>query len=240
MAKAEILSVIMPAYNEIRTLEASVARVLAADRLGMSLELDLVDDGSVDGTVELATKLAEREPAVRAVFHEVNLGKGAALRTGFAEATGEVILIQDADLEYSPVDYPKLLTPIVDGRADVVYGSRFRGGAEGHVLYYWHAVGNRILTLLSNAITNLDLSDMETGFKVMRSAVLPKLKLKENRFGFEPEFTVKIAKIRPRLRVYEVGISYSGRTYEEGKKVTWKDGISAIYSILRYGLFAKL
>ena len=133
MAKAEILSVIMPAYNEIRTLEASVARVLAADRLGMSLELVLVDDGSVDGTVELATKLAEREPAVRAVFHEVNLGKGAALRTGFAEATGEVILIQDADLEYSPVDYPKLLTPIVDGRADVDYGSRFRGGAEGHV-----------------------------------------------------------------------------------------------------------
>lgn len=234
---AMTLSIVMPAYNEKATLEASVGRVLAADCLGMTMELIVVDDGSTDGTAELIARIAEREPAVRAFLQPANRGKGAALRKGFEEAKGDVILIQDADLEYSPRDYPKLLGPIKDGRADVVFGSRFRGGDEGHVLYYWHSLGNRFLTFMSNVLTNLNLSDMETGYKVMRAEVVRKLTLREDRFGIEPEMTARIARIRPRPRIYEVGISYSGRTYADGKKINWKDGLRAIYCIVRYNIF---
>jgi glycosyltransferase involved in cell wall biosynthesis len=181
--------------------------------------------------------LAAENDSIKALFHEHNQGKGAAVRTGFAAATGGIVLIQDADLEYNPADYPKLLGPILDGRADVVYGSRFRGGEEGRVFFFWHSVANRGLTLLSNMFTNLTLSDMETGYKVMSKEVLDQLSLRQNRFGIEPEMTAKIARLKPTPAIYEVGISYSGRTYAEGKKVGWKDGVQAVYCILRYNLF---
>lgn len=231
------LSVVIPCYNEAASLEAIVGRVLAADRMGLGLEIVAVNDGSRDGTAEIAEKLARAHPEIRLIRHAVNQGKGAALRTGFAGATGDVVLVQDADLEYSPADYPKLLKPILDGRADVVFGSRFRSAEEMRVLYFWHYAANKGLTFLSNMLTNLNLTDMETGYKVFRREIVARIAIRENRFGFEPEITAKVARLRPRPRIYEVGISYSGRTYEEGKKIGFKDGVRAVWCILRYGLF---
>ncbi|MEW6198143.1 MAG: glycosyltransferase family 2 protein [Planctomycetota bacterium] len=230
-----LLSVVMPVYNERQTLFEIIRRVLAAP-VGIDRELVLVDDASKDGTRDLYPRLPTEFPGadIRVFLQAVNQGKGAALRRGFAEARGDIVLVQDADLEYSPQDYPKLLRPILDGRADVVYGSRFVGGDEHRVLYFWHYVGNRLLTLLSNMCTNLNLTDMETCYKVFRAEVLRNLRLRSNRFGIEPEVTAKVA--RGRWRVYEVGISYSGRSYEEGKKITWKDGLQAVFCILRYWL----
>jgi glycosyltransferase involved in cell wall biosynthesis len=223
------LSVLMPVYNERGTIEEIVRRVRAVP---IPKEIVIVDDASTDGTVE-RLKVLEGDD-VRVFRHQVNRGKGAAVRTALENATGDIILIQDADLEYDPADYPRLLEPIVDGRADVVFGSRFLGGGEHRVHLFWHYAGNRLLTTLSNMLTNLNLTDMESGFKVFRADVGRGLNLRENRFGFEPEFTAKIA--RRRCRVYEVPISYSGRDYSEGKKITWRDGILAFWQILRYSL----
>ena len=221
------LSIVMPVFNERATLEEIVQRVLDVD-VGMEKELILVDDGSTDGTRDLYGTIGERfKPAdIRVILHDRNRGKGAALRTGFAAARGDIVLVQDADLEYDPRDYPRLLQPIIEGRADVVYGSRFVGSEAHRVLFFWHMVGNRILTWLSNAFTNLNLTDMETCYKVFRAEVLRSLRLTSDRFTIEPELTAKVA--RGRWRVYEVGISYAGRDYAEGKKITWRDGIAAI------------
>ena len=228
-----LLSVVIPVYNEKKTLFEIIRRVLAAP-IDIDRELILVDDCSRDGTRELYPKLEQEFPGVkfRVELHTVNQGKGAALRTGYRIATGDIILVQDADLEYSPNDYPKLLKPILDGRADVVYGSRFIGGDEHRVLYFWHSVGNKFLTLLSNMFTDLNLTDMETCYKVFRAEVIKKIEIKSNRFGVEPEVTAKVA--RGRWRIYEVGISYSGRSYEEGKKITWRDGLHALWAIVRF------
>ncbi|OJX68169.1 glycosyltransferase family 2 protein [Magnetospirillum sp. 64-120] len=231
------LSVVIPCYNEERTLKAIVDRVLSADRLGLDLEIVIVDDGSKDNSVAVIRQLAEDNPCISLQVHGVNQGKGAALRTGFASATGDIVLVQDADLEYSPSDYPKLLSPIVQGRADVVFGSRFKGGEETRVLYFWHSVANKVLTLASNMFSDLTLTDMETCYKVFRREVIKNIVIVENRFGFEPEITAKVARISPRPKIFEVGISYDGRTYEEGKKIGWKDGVRALYCILRYNLF---
>ncbi len=228
------LSVVIPVFNEASTVEALLARVREVAIEGVDKEIIVVDDASTDGTAAVLAALGGRE-GVRVLTHETNRGKGAALATGFAAATGEVILIQDADLEYDPGEYPRLLQPILEGNADVVYGSRFAGSEAHRVLYFWHSVGNRFLTLLSNACTNLNLSDMETCYKVFRREVLAGLTIEEARFGFEPEITAKMA--AGRWRVYEVGISYHGRTYEEGKKIGWKDGLRAIYAILKYNIF---
>ena len=227
------LSVVIPVYNERETLFEIVRRVLNAP-VELEREIVLVDDCSRDGTLELYAKIPETFPGanIRVFKHAVNQGKGAALRLGFREASGDVILVQDADLEYDPQDYPKLLKPILDGKADVVYGSRFAGGDAHRVLYFWHSVGNRFLTLLSNMFTDLNLTDMETCYKVFRAPVIKGITIKSNRFGVEPEVTAKVA--RGGWRVYEVGISYSGRSYEEGKKITWKDGVKAILAIVRY------
>ena len=230
------LSVVIPCYNEERTLAAVVERVLAAPRCGLDVELVVVDDGSRDRSAEVLKDIAARHPEVRAHFHAANRGKGAALRTGFQAASGDIVLVQDADLEYSPTDYPKLLKPLLDGRADVVFGSRFKGGDETRVLYFWHSVANRLLTLASNMFTDLNLTDMETCYKAFRREVIQAVEIVEDRFGFEPEITAKVARMRPRPRIYEVGISYSGRTYEEGKKIGWRDGVRALYCILRYNL----
>ncbi len=229
------ISVVVPVYNERATIEMSIDRIRAVDlsHLGVTMELVVVDDGSHDGTRDVLPTLGAKIDVLK--MHEKNQGKGAALRTGFAAATGDIVIIQDADLEYDPRDYPKLLAPILDGRADVVYGSRFRGGEAGRVLYFWHSLGNRVLTTLSNMTTDLNLTDMETGYKVFRRKCLEGIDLKQNRFGFEPEITALLAKRR--WRFYEVGIGYDGRTYAEGKKITWRDGISAIWCIFRYGLF---
>ncbi len=231
------LSVVIPCYNESATLETALDRVLAANTLGMKLEAIVVDDGSRDDSAAIAERVAATDPRLRVIRLDRNRGKGAALRRGFAESTGDVVMVQDADLEYDPADYPRLLQPIVAGRADVVYGSRFKGGESSRVLYYWHSVGNKGLTLLSNMMTNINLTDMECCYKVMRRDVLQSFTIAEDRFGFEPEITARIARIRPMPRIYEVGISYAGRTYEEGKKITWKDGVRAIYCIIRYNLF---
>ncbi|MBI5603618.1 MAG: glycosyltransferase family 2 protein [Deltaproteobacteria bacterium] len=230
-----LLSIIIPVYNEKQTLESLVEKVHTVDlsSLGLDREVVVVDDCSQDGTSEVAQKLAD-EGKIRLIRHQENQGKGAALQTGFQGARGDLLLIQDADLEYDPEEYPKLLKPIVDGKADVVYGSRFMGGEPHRVLYFWHYLGNRFLTLLSNMVTNLNLTDMETCYKVFRSPVLKSITLEEKRFGFEPEVTAKIARLG--CRIYEVGISYTGRTYTEGKKINWKDGIRALWCIFKYGI----
>lgn len=231
------LSIVIPVYNERETIERVIRHVLAAglERTGDGLDLELVvvDDASTDGTREVLGPLAE-EGVIRLFAHPENRGKGAALRSGFAEATGDLVAIQDADLEYDPAELPKLLGPILDGHADVVYGSRFAGGQAHRVLFFWHFVGNRFLTLLSNAFTNLNLTDMETCYKVFRREQLERIVIEENRFGFEPEITAKVAALG--ARVYEVGISYYGRTYAEGKKIGWKDGVRAVWCIVKYGM----
>ena len=228
-----LLSVVIPVYNELAYIEEILARVQASDRFGCGLEIVVVDDCSTDGTRELLQELQPKHPSMKLVHQAKNEGKGAALRRGFAMATGHIVLVQDADLEYSPTDYPALLQPILSGEADVVYGSRFLGGPH-RVLYYWHSVGNWILTNASNTCTNLSLTDMETCYKVFRREVLENIEIRQNRFGFEPEVTAKVARLG--ARVYEVPISYAGRTYEEGKKIGWKDGVKALWCIARYGL----
>jgi glycosyltransferase involved in cell wall biosynthesis len=227
------LSVVMPVYNERATLRVAVERVLSIS-FPFEIELLCVDDGSTDTSREILAELQKEHPAIRVLLQPRNMGKGAALRRGLQEATGEYVVIQDADLEYDPAEYPLLLEPLMDGKADVVYGSRFLGGRPHRVLYFWHSVGNWLLTLFSNALTDLNLTDMETCYKVFRREVIQSIPLEEDRFGFEPEVTVKIAKRR--LRIYEVGISYSGRTYEEGKKIGWKDGFRAIWCLVKFSL----
>ncbi len=235
------LSVVIPVYNERATLRRIVDRVRAVP-LESPPEIILVDDRSTDGTRDVLAEL-EREADVQVLYHERNRGKGAALRTGFGAATGDVVIVQDADLEYDPMEYPRLLAPIVEGKADVVYGSRFKGGEVTRVLYFWHSVGNKFLTLLSNVMTNLNLTDMEVCYKLFPRQVIQSLDLREDRFGFEPEVTAKIARFRKpdgsRLRIYEVGISYAGRTYEEGKKIGWKDGVRALWCIAKYNLVRR-
>lgn len=223
------LSVVIPVYNEAATVLSILERVR---RVAMDKEIIVVDDGSTDGTREILRGVSG--PGLSILFHEKNQGKGAALRTGFAKIAGDVVLVQDADLEYDPAEYPRLLKPILDGQADVVYGSRF-GGATHRVLLFWHYAGNRFLTTLSNMFTNLNLSDMETCYKVIRADLLKRIRLRSNRFGFEPEFTAKVARLG--CRIYEVPVSYHGRGYESGKKITWKDGITAIGCIVWYRFF---
>jgi len=225
------LSVVVPVFNESQTIAEIIRRVQAVD-VGMGKEIIVVDDGSTDGTREILQALAF--PDLKIILHERNLGKGAALRSGFSEAGGDIVLVQDADLEYDPREYPQLLEPILDGRADVVYGSRFLGGPH-RVLYFWHYVGNTFLTTFSNILSNLNLTDMETCYKVFRREVLGKIELKSLRFGFEPEITMKLARLK--CRVYEVPISYSGRDYAEGKKIGWKDGLAALFHLIRFRFF---
>jgi len=224
------VSIVIPVYCEKATIREIVHRVGGVS-LPLEKEIIIVDDFSTDGTRDILTEIQNTNPMVKILFHEHNRGKGAALRTGFAQATGQVIIVQDADLEYDPQEYPKLLQPILDEKADVVYGSRFLGGPQ-RVLYFWHYVGNKFLTLLSNMLSNLNLNDMETCYKVFRASILQQVQFKSDRFGFEPEFTMKIAKLH--CRVYQVAISYSGRTYKEGKKINWRDGMACFWHILRF------
>lgn len=224
------LSVIIPVYNEAKTILEIIRRVKEAP---FEKEIIVVDDCSNDGTAGL---LKENSDGIKVLFHEKNQGKGAAIRTALSHITGEIVIIQDADLEYHPSEYPRLVSPILDGVADVVYGSRFQGGTH-RVLYFWHSVGNWVITTLSNMLTDLNLSDMETGYKTFRSEIIKKIKIESNRFGFEPEITAKIAKMG--CRIYEVPISYWGRDYSEGKKINWKDGLAALYWIIKFNLFRR-
>jgi glycosyltransferase involved in cell wall biosynthesis len=233
------LSVVIPVYNEEATFQELVRRVVVAPLLpGIVREIVCVNDCSTDGTAAKLDELRKLFPGedFKIVHKPVNQGKGAALRDGFKLATGDLVIVQDADLEYDPDDYIKLILPIVEGKADVVFGSRFVSGAPHRVLYFWHMLANRFLTFLSNAFTNLNLTDMEVCYKVFRKQVLDQITLKCDRFGFEPEITAKVAKIRPRLRIFEVGVAYYGRSYEEGKKITWKDGLKAVVAILRFAV----
>ena len=227
------LSIIIPCYNESSTILSLIDAVKQSpvtDR-----EIIIVDDGSKDGTRDILGEMSD--PEVRVIFHKANQGKGAALRTGFQEATGDICIVQDADLEYDPQEFPLVIQPILEGKADVVFGSRFQSGRPHRVVYFWHRIGNGVLTLMSNFFTDLNLSDMETCYKAFRREVIQSIRIRENRFGFEPEVTAKVAKMN--LRIYEVGISYYGRTYDEGKKIGWRDGFRAIYCILKYNLWAK-
>ena len=227
------LSIIIPCYNESSTILSLIDAVKQSpvtDR-----EIIIVDDGSKDGTRDILGEMSD--PEVRVIFHKANQGKGAALRTGFQEATGDICIVQDADLEYDPQEFPLVIQPILEGKADVVFGSRFQSGRPHRVVYFWHRIGNGVLTLMSNFFTDLNLSDMETCYKAFRREVIQSIRIYENRFGFEPEVTAKVAKMN--LRIYEVGISYYGRTYDEGKKIGWRDGFRAIYCILKYNLWAK-
>lgn len=227
------LSIIIPCYNESSTILSLIDAVKQSpvtDR-----EIIIVDDGSKDGTRDILGEMNDSE--VRVIFHNANQGKGAALRTGFQEATGDICIVQDADLEYDPQEFPLVIQPILEGKADVVFGSRFQSGRPHRVVYFWHRIGNGVLTLMSNFFTDLNLSDMETCYKAFRREVIQSIRIRENRFGFEPEVTAKVAKMN--LRIYEVGISYYGRTYDEGKKIGWRDGFRAIYCILKYNLWAK-
>lgn len=228
------LSVVMPVYNEAATV-ADIVKVVLAQRPVQ--QLVIVDDASTDGTAEVLRGMAGGDPRVKLVSHAHNRGKGAALRTGFAHATAPIVMVQDADLEYDPTEYHLVLNPILAGKADVVFGSRFLGGGPHRVLYYWHSVGNRLLTTLSNMATNLNLSDMETCYKVCRREVLQRIRLVEDRFGFEPEFVAKVARLK--VRVYEVAVSYYGRTYAEGKKIGWRDGLHALWCIVKYALLSR-
>lgn len=227
------LSIVVPVYNEAATICPVIRTVLAQP---LVKEVVIVDDGSKDGTWDALQPLPTEDSRVRLFQHKVNQGKGAALRTGFAEAKEAIVLVQDADLEYDPAEYPILVTPILNGKADVVFGSRFEGAGAHRVLYFWHSLGNKFLTLLSNMCTNINLTDMETGFKAFRREIIQGIKIEENRFGFEPEITAKVSKIKG-VRIYEVPISYYGRTYAEGKKINWRDGVSALRCILKYNFF---
>ncbi len=231
--KCNKLSIVIPIYNESSTLSVILERVEAVE-LPFPKEIIIVDDASTDGSCTIIEAIDDRH--VKKVFHQVNQGKGAALRSGFKEVSGDIVIIQDADLEYDPQEYLKLLQPILDDRADVVYGSRFVGSGAHRVLYFWHLLGNKFLTVLSNMLTNLNLTDMESCYKVFRKEILEQITLQENRFGFEPEVTAKIARLH--CRIYEVGISYSGRTYGEGKKINWRDGVSALRCIIKYRFFS--
>jgi glycosyltransferase involved in cell wall biosynthesis len=230
------LSAVVACFNEEATIATLLGRVLNADTLGLKLDIIVVDDGSTDRSRDIVEQIARRDSRLRLLKHARNRGKGAALHTGIAAAEGDIVLIQDADLEYDPVEYPRLLRPIVEDLADVVYGSRFRSGEAARVLYFWHSVANHALTLFSDMCSNLNLTDMETGYKVFRRTILGQIHLQEERFGFEPEVTAKIARLRPLPRIFEVGISYRGRTYIEGKKIGIRDAIRALYCIVRYTL----
>lgn len=225
-----MLSVVIPVFNERNTIEEIIRRVEAEPN---PKEIIVVDDGSTDGTREILTRIAE-ESRIKAFYHDMNMGKGAALRTGFGHVTGDIIIVQDADLEYDPQEYSKLINPILYGKADVVYGSRFMGGEPHRVIFFWHMLGNKMLTFISNMFTNLNLTDMENCFKVFKKEVLEKVKVEENRFGFDPEITAKFAKMG--LSIYEVGVSYCGRSYKDGKKIGWKDGVSVLRAILKYNI----
>jgi len=227
------LAVVVPVYNEAKTVADVVKTVLTQP---LVQELIVVDDGSTDGTWEALQPLAKSDPRVKLLRHDQNQGKGAALRTAFAQLAAPFVVVQDADLEYDPTEYPLLVNPIITGKADVVFGSRFTGSSAHRVLYFWHSVGNRILTTLSNMATNLNLTDMEAGFKAFRREVVQKIQIQENRFGFEPEIVAKVSRLK--VRIYEVAISYYGRTYAEGKKINWRDGVSALLCILKYNLFS--
>jgi glycosyltransferase involved in cell wall biosynthesis len=234
-----LLSIVIPAYNEAKTIHLILDRIKAVELPNqISKEIIIVNDCSRDATEQAILNYQAQHPALNIQYrkHEVNKGKGAALHTGIREASGDFIIIQDADLEYDPEEYNILLKPILNGSADIVYGSRFIGGKPHRILFYWHSIGNKFLTNLSNMFSNLNLTDMETCYKLFKSEIIKQIELKEQRFGFEPEVTAKIARVKG-LRIYEVGISYYGRTYEEGKKIGWKDGFRAIYCILKYGLF---
>jgi glycosyltransferase involved in cell wall biosynthesis len=230
------VSIVMPCFNEVGTIGAALKKVLNTP-LDLEKEIIIVDDCSTDGTTNYLKSIEGKEEWIKIVYRSRNQGKGAALRSGFKACSGDIIIIQDADLEYDPNDYPKLLKPIVDGKADVVYGSRFKGGEAHRALFFWHYLGNKFLTFLSNMFTNLNLTDMEVCYKVFKKEILNSIKLEEDRFGFEPEFTAKIS--RSKYRIYEVGISYYGRTYDEGKKINWKDGVRAVYVILKYGILRR-
>jgi len=231
-----LISVVMPVYNEKNTIQQQLGKVQAVE-MPFKKEIIIVDDGSTDGTRQMLEDIDKsKNEGLKIIYQDKNCGKGAALKAGFAAAKGDIVIIQDADLEYDPSEYPKLIQPILDGKADVVYGSRFKGEWPHRVLYFWHYVGNKIITTLSNMLTNLNLTDIETGYKVFKKEILTQIELKENGFGFEPEFTAKIAKRG--FNIYEVGISYSGRTYLEGKKIKWKDGFRALWCIIKYSLFS--